>query len=505
MNKVGPGSAGGLWRSVEHNVLEAPPDELCDSQVVLSLTSAARLEASDFDVVAPDKGTSWTNTPEGEWATAVSISGGEALRGSLRLSNWGSCSLESVSVYRPAESNLALRLNFGSCMAEGAPQEQSVAVEVWLRRSDQDGESGLLKWMCALMPAGSCAEFVGTSLHDDPSPVGTAAPAAKPNRSGASNPTGNLVKIGPGRCQSRGAPPVAHPDRPDLLLCAEACEAASKQGDDTCTGFSFSPLKEPACLVHVNFPVHTLGVDAQASQDIVEWTCYAVPQELDTVKAAKAAGTRKNATLSLERELGSVGMQAMRWQVAPLRPDCCPPLQWIALGDRLETSLALEAATWDFLASKLPVVNKSAVEVDVTLTPDRVCVEAAFDPSSGMCSKDSVDVPKPPKSAEFHWWVYLVTMLLSAALAAGATWWIMRSIILPSAEEPQATPEPEEQIGPTEVFTKNKTQQRDLKVAPGEPAPQGAASSASPGAASPAGPSGQQAAGSSGEPSGQQP
>jgi len=323
--------SGGIWRSVMNRAQEVPRTESCEPAAVISLGSATHLPATSFSKVTPIGGDSWTNTPEGEWSALVAEGEGDELQGSLRLVDWGQCSLLSVSVNRPAMDSLVLRLNFGACMSNGKLVSHVVAVEVGLRRADHDGGSGLLQWMCSLMP--------------------------------------------PERCK----------------------------GHDRTAGAEL-PSRRTSSL--------RSGSEEHENVDVGE--------------GPRRASEQHTGVLVLHRELGTVGLSAVRWDVVPLADQCFPPLSWVSLGHGAEATLALSSSTWDTLASHLPVAS-SLTDVDATLKPEHVCVEATSE-AAGLC-RGGGRGGGGGGSGEFQPWEYLVTMVVSASMAAVATYAVLRGFV----------------------------------------------------------------------------
>lgn len=135
---------------------QRPAGEIFHSTIsLLNLGEVQDFPARNFVFKATGSSSkTWANTPEGEWtATVDSTLKEKPLTGVLRLGTGGHCSLNGLSVYRPAEGRLTLRLNFDNCHSASGILRAAVAVEV---RRAEDGGSGLTKWMCGLMGPDLC-------------------------------------------------------------------------------------------------------------------------------------------------------------------------------------------------------------------------------------------------------------------------------------------------------------------------------------------------------------
>lgn len=122
--------------------------------------------AKNFFLRAPAVGRTWANTPEGEWTVTKNPSAAGGLGGVLRLGAGGICSLNSLSVYRPAEKRLTVRLNFDACDAASELLHAAVAVDV--QPTEADSGLNLATWMCVFMPDEEvCRPPAGEKPHHD--------------------------------------------------------------------------------------------------------------------------------------------------------------------------------------------------------------------------------------------------------------------------------------------------------------------------------------------------
>jgi len=127
------------------------------------LLDLGALAAADFIPVVPDTARHWANSPEGEWTASVRV--GEAV---LQLGE-GQCSLGGVSVYQAQEGELRLRLSFDGCAQRTGVRH--AGVELLVRRAEEAGCSGLLAWMCSLMPHRACWPPPNQPATPAPSPA----------------------------------------------------------------------------------------------------------------------------------------------------------------------------------------------------------------------------------------------------------------------------------------------------------------------------------------------
>jgi len=320
-------------------------------------------------VVSPSED-SWVNTPEGEWTAKTAAK--FASQPLLRLGIEG-CMLAGVSIFQPRRGELKLRLNFDGCTASGRQQHRT-GVVVPIHRSTASDSSGLMKWMCALMP--KCL------LYD---------------------------KIGMGLCEHRGQPPVQKPEATRLDDCATACAEANagvstNSGERPCMGFAFSAKDTPHCVIYPRF----LITDSVPMKPAL-WTCYSVRM------AAVPPGGDQEFRLDIAGELAkgtSTGLPAVRRRLAPMLPGCFEPFDLLEIEPSSGAGLFLSFSDWDLLKKKLPSqdndVSSTTAVADSTVLADRICLEIPG--ASSGCPRFS--------QSGGSWFGIFVVVLLSGGASA---------------------------------------------------------------------------------------
>eukprot|EP00419_Tripos_fusus_P011945 CAMPEP_0172667116 /NCGR_PEP_ID=MMETSP1074-20121228/8220_1 /TAXON_ID=2916 /ORGANISM="Ceratium fusus, Strain PA161109" /LENGTH=455 /DNA_ID=CAMNT_0013483581 /DNA_START=200 /DNA_END=1567 /DNA_ORIENTATION=+ len=414
--------AAGIFRSVADSEALVPPKEYMQPIPVVKLHAGEGLPVSSFHQVHPQSDDVWASTPEGEWAANVKEHD-TSLWSLLRLNTGGACALASVAIYRPNSNDLTLRLNFQRCSGpRGGPHHASI--EVSLNHSSTGEGSGIIDWMCALMPHKACRGLPTAAVVASTSAV----PLARLARHLTSL---QYFLLGQGRCRHRGMAPEQHSAATSLSRCADACaELSPDPTAGACTGFAFNERAVPFCLVYRSIPV-----SSHAHPDVNEWTCYAVsnssqasesqpttstsaatslPQHTASAAASKLAAGMGAPVLSLH-ELSGRGLLAVRRRLAPVQPDCYKPFDWISIKGGLQAALLLNQTSWNMLAKRLPVVPKKTVAIDSTVVADHVCVEVGH---GGGCGQGS-ETPEEQVtgSMENSWWDYLLVVLFSLVMS----------------------------------------------------------------------------------------
>jgi len=425
--------AAGIYRSVANPKALVPPNKSIQPIPVVKLHAGKGFRVNSFYRVHPPGVDSWANTPEGEWSASVDEHDA-SFWSALKLNNGGACALASVSVYRPESEELTLRLNFKGCSGpRGGPHHASI--EVGLSRSSTGGGSGIVEWMCDLMPHKACWGL--PTLVPPPPTATTTTPAPRaPLLERARHLTVHLnlqyFLLGQGHCSHRGMAPERHSHATSVSRCADACAASpADAAGGACTGFAFSHKVLPYCLVYSSIPV-----SSHAHPEGDDWACYAVSNSSKTAETAPIPSTSTapaspqhsadpaastlavgvGATvLSLHDELGGRGLLAFRRRLAPVQPGCYKPFDWISITGGLQATLALNHSSWDMLARRLPVVPRKTAAIDGTVVADHVCVEVGH---GGGCGQSSEVLEQEVETdVENTWWEYLIVVLVSASVS----------------------------------------------------------------------------------------
>jgi len=405
---------------------------------VVKLRAGEGLPMSSFHRVHPPSVDFWANTPEGEWAATVDKHDG-SLWTVLKLNTGGVCALASVSVYRPKSEEPALRLNFKGCSGpRGGPHH--VSIEISLSRSSTSGDSGIVEWMCALMPHTACWGLPTEAVI--PSMTTSAQPLAQPARHLMVHLDLQYFLRGQGHCRHRGMAPEQHSHATSLSRCADECAASpADAAGGLCTGFAFSLKTLPHCLVYSSIPV-----SSHAHPDVDDWKCYAVSNSSKTSKSEPINSTSDvpsfpphtdvpvattlavgvgAAVLNLHDELGGRGLLAVRRRLAPVQPGCYKPFDWISIKGGVQATLSLNQSSWDMLAKRLPVVPRKTAAIDGTVVADHVCVEVGHGGGCGQGS-EALEQEEVESSVENTWWEYLLVVFFSASVSILCTLCIAR-------------------------------------------------------------------------------